>query len=72
MSSDAGTSVSSMIDHNHPLYLQPSDSPSVIQTGIVLTGMENYSIWSRAMKLALECKNKLGFIDGSVWRANGG
>nr|XP_016458677.1 PREDICTED: uncharacterized protein LOC107782316 [Nicotiana tabacum] len=37
VSSDAGTSVSSMIDHNHPLYLQPSDSPSVIQTGIVLT-----------------------------------
>nr|XP_009794285.1 PREDICTED: uncharacterized protein LOC104241070 isoform X2 [Nicotiana sylvestris] len=34
--------------------------------------MENYSIWSRATLLALECKNKLGFIDDIIRRANVG
>lgn len=57
------------IDHNRPLYLQPSDAPGVVQTRIMLIGMENYSSWSHAMKLALECKNNLGFIDGSVKRS---
>nr|XP_018632153.1 uncharacterized protein LOC108948017 isoform X2 [Nicotiana tomentosiformis] len=32
--------------------------------------MDNYSIWSRAMLLALECNNKLGFINDTVRRAN--
>ncbi|XP_019238795.1 PREDICTED: uncharacterized protein LOC109218857 [Nicotiana attenuata] len=62
----------STIYHNHPPYLQPSDSPVVVQTEILLIGMENYSIWSCAMLLALECKNKLGFIDDTVHRANVG
>ncbi|XP_070005893.1 uncharacterized protein [Nicotiana sylvestris] len=68
MVNSTAESSSNIIDHNHPLYLQPSDSPGVVQTGILLIEMENYSIWSRAMLLALECKNKLGFIDDTVRR----
>ncbi|KAI3698064.1 hypothetical protein L6452_31176 [Arctium lappa] len=34
-----------------------------------LTGNNNYKGWSCAMVLALETKNKLGFIDGSVIRS---
>ncbi|KAH0689600.1 hypothetical protein KY289_016958 [Solanum tuberosum] len=30
--------------------------------------MENYTLWSKAMKLTLLTKNKLGFVDGSVMR----
>ncbi|XP_075101163.1 uncharacterized protein LOC142176766 [Nicotiana tabacum] len=68
MVNSTAESSSNTIDHNHLLYLQPSNSPGVVQTGILLIGMENYSIWSRVMLLALECKNKLEFIDGTVRR----
>nr|GEW46726.1 ribonuclease H-like domain-containing protein [Tanacetum cinerariifolium] len=33
-------------------------------------GIENYQVWSCAMLLALEGKNKTGFIDGSCRRSN--
>ncbi|XP_049366640.1 uncharacterized protein LOC125831505 [Solanum verrucosum] len=32
--------------------------------------MENYTLWSRAMEIALLGRNKLGFIDGSVLRTD--
>ena len=56
------------IDHNHPLYLSPSDVPGAMQIGIQLTGMENYTLWSRAIELTLLTKNKLGFVDGNIKR----
>nr|XP_025887503.1 uncharacterized protein LOC109120463 [Solanum lycopersicum] len=56
------------IDHDHPLFLGSSDVPGAVQIGIQLTGMENYTLWSRAMQLNLLTKNKLGFIDGSIQR----
>lgn len=59
-----GSSV--VIDHNHPLYLSSSDVPGALSVGIQLTGMENYTLWSRAMEIALLGRNKVGFIDGSV------
>ena len=58
----------SNIDYNHPLNLHPSDAPGSLSIEIQLKGMENYMIWSRAMKLALLGRNKLGFIDESVTR----
>ena len=58
------------IDHNHPLYLSSSDVPGVLLIGIQLTGMENYTLWSRAMEIALLGRNKLGFVDGSILRIN--
>ena len=59
-----------VIDHNHPLYLSSSDVPGALSVGIQLTGMENYTLWSRAMEIALLGRNKIGFIDGSVLRTN--
>lgn len=56
------------VDYNHPLYLHASDGPGSMSVGIQLTGMENYMLWSRAMKVALLGRNKLGFVDGSVKR----
>ncbi|GKD68122.1 putative transcription factor interactor and regulator CCHC(Zn) family protein [Tanacetum coccineum] len=35
-----------------------------------LSGTENYNVWSHAMILALETKNKLGFINGKCTRSN--
>ncbi|KAH0773131.1 hypothetical protein KY290_010268 [Solanum tuberosum] len=51
------------IDHNHPLHLSSSDVSQ-------LTGMDNYTLWSRAMEIALLGRNKLGFIDGSVLQSD--
>ncbi|XP_019239769.1 PREDICTED: uncharacterized protein LOC109219749 [Nicotiana attenuata] len=57
---------STILDHNHPLYLHPSDGPGSMSVGLILTGMENYTLWSRAMKVALLGKNKLCLVDGST------
>uniref|UniRef100_A0A3Q7JBE5 Retrotransposon Copia-like N-terminal domain-containing protein n=1 Tax=Solanum lycopersicum TaxID=4081 RepID=A0A3Q7JBE5_SOLLC len=59
-----------VIDHNHPLYFSSSDVPGALSVGIQLTGMENYTLWSRAMKITLLGRNKVGFIDGSVLRTD--
>ncbi|KAK4718419.1 hypothetical protein R3W88_016757 [Solanum pinnatisectum] len=50
------------IDHVHPLYLSFSDVPGAVRSGIQLVRMENYTLWSRTMKLNLLTKNKLGMI----------
>ncbi|XP_070014558.1 uncharacterized protein LOC142175550 [Nicotiana tabacum] len=55
-----------ILDHNHPLYLHPSDGPRSMSVGLILTGVENYSLWSRAMKVALLGKNKLCLVNGST------
>ncbi|XP_012857540.1 PREDICTED: uncharacterized protein LOC105976827 [Erythranthe guttata] len=43
----------------------PSDGPVLVLVSQPLQN-DNYSTWSRAMLLALEVKNKLGFVDGSI------
>lgn len=53
-----------MIDANHPLYLQVCDTPGSTLVSIQLTGSENYSMWSRSMKIGLLGKGKLKFVDG--------
>ncbi|KAG8495219.1 hypothetical protein CXB51_012817 [Gossypium anomalum] len=35
-----------------------------------LLGPENFTVWSRAMRIALLAKNKLGFVDGSCSKAS--
>lgn len=52
------------IDHTHPLFLQPSDTPGLILIPIQLTCLENYGLWSRSIRLALKAKRKLGFVTG--------
>ncbi|XP_070050292.1 uncharacterized protein [Nicotiana tomentosiformis] len=49
----------------HPLFLQPSNNSSNVIISIQLKGTENYSVWSKAIVIALRAKRKLGFIDGS-------
>ncbi|KAJ0786024.1 putative RNA-directed DNA polymerase [Helianthus annuus] len=63
---DGSTSVTliSKLDIGSPLYLHPSDSSALTIVSIKLKGTENYTVWASAMKLALEAKNKYGFIDG--------
>ncbi|WMV19878.1 hypothetical protein MTR67_013263 [Solanum verrucosum] len=53
------------IDFHHPLFLQTSDTPGLTLIGIKLTGPENYTLWSKSLRLVLLGKNKLGFVDGT-------
>lgn len=53
---------STSIDHNHPLFIHPSDTQGSLLTSIQLLGTENYSLWSKSLKLVLLGKNKLGFL----------
>ncbi|XP_071704623.1 uncharacterized protein [Rutidosis leptorrhynchoides] len=55
----------SKLEFNDPLYLHPSDTSGAPLITQKLKGTENYNVWSCALKLALQTKNKLGFIDGS-------
>ncbi|XP_070048583.1 uncharacterized protein [Nicotiana tomentosiformis] len=59
-----GGSVFPTIGHNHPLYLQPTDTPGSSLISLELVGAENYALWSRAMRIGLLGKSKLGFVDG--------
>ncbi|XP_071693141.1 uncharacterized protein [Rutidosis leptorrhynchoides] len=66
--STVGPTKISKLEFNDPLYLHPSDTfgaPLITQK---LKGTENYNVWSCALKLSLQTKNKLGFIDGSCAR----
>ncbi|XP_071717863.1 uncharacterized protein [Rutidosis leptorrhynchoides] len=69
MASDdsSGTKVTQVsdLDFGNPLYLHSSDTSITALISMKLKGTENYNIWSRAMLLALQTKNKTGFIDGS-------
>lgn len=57
----------SVIDVNHPLFLHSSDNPGTLLVNQLLND-QNYLQWSRAIKLALSAKMKLGMIDGTVTR----
>ncbi|GJZ30164.1 ribonuclease H-like domain-containing protein [Tanacetum coccineum] len=60
----------SKLDISNPLHLHPNDSATLTVVSIKLKGTENYQVWSCAMLLALEGKNKTGFIDGTCRRSN--
>ncbi|XP_071739055.1 uncharacterized protein [Rutidosis leptorrhynchoides] len=60
----------SKIDFGDPLYLHASDTTGTPIIPIKLKGTENYTIWSRSMKLALSTKNKVGFIDATCVKNN--
>ncbi|GKB38215.1 ribonuclease H-like domain-containing protein, partial [Tanacetum coccineum] len=57
------TTLISKLDLSHPLHLHPNDSTTLTIISIKLKGIENYNVWSCAMLLALEGRNKIGFID---------
>jgi len=62
------SSIIAKLDFGDPLYLHPSDTAGTPILTMKLCGTENYKVWSCAMVLALEIKNKLGFVDGSCDR----
>nr|XP_043626046.1 uncharacterized protein LOC122597522 [Erigeron canadensis] len=58
----------SKLDFGNPLYLHASDITNTPLISLKSKGTENYNVWSCAMLLALETKNKKGFIDGTCVR----
>ncbi|GKA45109.1 pentatricopeptide repeat-containing protein [Tanacetum coccineum] len=57
-------------DISDPLHLHPNNTTALTVVSIKLKGTEIYQVWSCAMLLTLEGKNKIGFIDGSYKRSN--
>ncbi|XP_019260764.1 PREDICTED: uncharacterized protein LOC109238744 [Nicotiana attenuata] len=51
---------------------QPAGVPPVVPAIISfqLTGIENYSLWFRSMRMALLGRNKLGLVDGTCTKEN--
>ena len=64
-SSSAQHELSPKEDPRSPFFLHHGESPSAILVSQSLTE-DNYSTWARAMRMALDAKSKLGFIDGSI------
>ncbi|GJZ91413.1 ribonuclease H-like domain-containing protein [Tanacetum coccineum] len=60
----------SKLDVSHPLHLHPNDSVALTVAYVKLKRTENYQVWSCAVLLALEGKNKIGSIDGTCRRSN--
>ena len=54
-----------MEDPRSLFFLHHGESPSAILVSQPLTE-DNYPTWARAMKMALDAKSKLGFVDGSI------
>ncbi|XP_055828236.1 uncharacterized protein LOC129896381 [Solanum dulcamara] len=55
---------------NHPLHLLNSDTPGIPLTTNLLTGVENYTIWSRSVLLNLRAKSKIGFVKGTCKKSD--
>nr|GEV80669.1 reverse transcriptase, RNA-dependent DNA polymerase [Tanacetum cinerariifolium] len=66
---DNNITLISRLDASNPLHLHPNDSVA-LTVSVKLKGTKNYQVWSCALLLALEGKNKTGFIDGSCKRGN--
>lgn len=61
-----------VLGQSHPLYLHPFNGPRSIIVGLLLTRMENYTLWNRTMKIALLGKNKMCLVDGSASKTDFG
>ena len=57
--------LSPMEDPRSPFFLHHGESPGAILVAQPLTE-DNYPTWARAMRMALDAKSKLGFVDGSI------
>ena len=60
----------SNLDLGNPLHLHSNDISSSSIISVKLTGTENYRVWATAMKLAINTRNKTGFIDGTCIKAS--
>ncbi|GJU98562.1 ribonuclease H-like domain-containing protein [Tanacetum coccineum] len=59
----------SSLDAGNLLHLQTNDNNSGPLINLKLTGSENYKVWAIAMKIALQARNKIGFVDGTCTKA---
>jgi len=50
---------------SNPFFTNHSDNPGLMLISKPLNG-DNYSVWRRAMTMALNSKNKLGFVNGTI------
>ncbi|XP_071704158.1 uncharacterized protein [Rutidosis leptorrhynchoides] len=66
---DDSVTLINKLDFGDPLYLHASDTSGTSLISIKLKVTENYNVWSRALILALNTKNKKGFVDGTCERA---
>ena len=64
-SSTSQRELSPMEDPRSPFFLHHGESPGAILVSQTLTE-DNYPTWARVMKMALDTKSKLGFVDGSI------
>ncbi|KAL5834719.1 hypothetical protein ACOSQ4_014216 [Xanthoceras sorbifolium] len=55
----------SKVNVSNTYFTHHSDHPGLVLISKPLNG-ENYSTWKKAMTLALNSKNKLGFVNGSI------
>lgn len=55
-----------VVDFQIPLHLQEIDTPGSSLVSIQLTGCENYSLWSRSMKICLFCKGNEALLMAKV------
>ncbi|XP_075665261.1 uncharacterized protein LOC142634902 [Castanea sativa] len=63
--STAHRELSPMEDPRSPFFLHHGESPGAILVTQPLTE-DNYPKWARAMRMALDAKSKLGFVDGTI------
>lgn len=52
--------------YTNPFHIGNSDNPGNVFVSHLLTSEDNYSSWSQSMKIALQAKNKFGFLDDTV------
>ncbi|GJZ95426.1 ribonuclease H-like domain-containing protein, partial [Tanacetum coccineum] len=59
----------SSLDLGNTLHLQNSDFNANTAISVKLTRIENYRVWAAAMKLAINTRNKSGFINGTCLKS---
>ncbi|XP_075660600.1 uncharacterized protein LOC142630482 [Castanea sativa] len=64
-SSSSQRELSPMEDPRSPFFLHHGESPGAILVAQLLTE-DNYPTRARVMRMALDAKSKLGFVDGSI------
>lgn len=55
----------------NPYYVHANENPSMVLVNPVLDG-KNYHTWARSIKVVLETKNKMKFLDGTIGPPNEG
>ena len=55
----------SPVDPMDPFYIHHTDNPGLVLVSKPLDGL-NYLTWQHSMILALDGRNKLGYVDGNI------